>query len=78
MTESEQYIPFKFIGNGFNESRSQFMSSNQQYFQKQYHYRSISFHPILSRSILFIISPMVISLMPVANVTKQYRGKLPW
>jgi hypothetical protein len=50
MTESEQYIPFKFIGNGFNESHLPFTSGNQWYFQNQYRYRSILFRPIPSSS----------------------------
>jgi hypothetical protein len=40
----ERKLPLKLIGNNFDESRLPFMSSDQQYFQAQYHYRFISFH----------------------------------
>jgi len=40
------------------------MNGNQQYFQNQYCYLTISFCPIQSPSILFIFSRIAISLMP--------------
>jgi hypothetical protein len=46
----EWSIPFKFIGNGFDESCLLFMSSNQWYSQTQYSYLSISFCPVSSYS----------------------------
>ncbi len=48
----------------YDESRLPFMSGNQQYFQALYHYRSISFHSVLSCSVPFIFSRMAILLMP--------------
>jgi len=53
MTKSKQYLPFKFIVNGFNDSHLPFTIGNQLDFQNQYHYHSISFCPVLSHSLLF-------------------------
>ncbi len=44
----ERELLFKFVGNSIDESCLPFMSGNQQYFQAQYHYCSISSCPVLS------------------------------
>ena len=65
----EQKLQFKFVGNNFDDSHLHFMNGDEQYFQAQYCYHSVSvwIHPIP-----FIFSRMAISLMPAPGLARKH------